>query len=344
VLGSLAAARVTWSLVGPNAQVVALEGNMLKLGFAAPGLARTFSNTRHTSAVEEAVYQTLGIRVRVEATLDEGPSGGGEATGGGTSGGGPSGGASSGGGPSGSSAGPVSGEPRREAPAPAAAPAPDWPDVTPPGGRVAAVSAPSASSDAVAVAGTAASGAAGGGLSGTSAALAPVSAQGSVAVAERPEPSRPEPTGPEPGRPEPARPAARPPSAASAADEAWLSGASATEPPADYDMPEPDPVYEDQAPEPARAPMSGAGGAREALRQANERRARAASAAAEPRRGAAVDAAPSSSRTAPAAAEPDFYDEPSADDPDITSAGMVGVPLVVQVLGGTVIDEIVEQP
>jgi DNA polymerase-3 subunit gamma/tau len=90
--------------------------------------------------------------------------------------------------------------------------------------------------------------------------------------------------------------------------------------------------------------MSGAGGAREALRQANERRARAASAAAEPRRGAAVDAAPSSARTAPAAAEPDFYDEPSADDPDITSAGMVGVPLVVQVLGGTVIDEIVEQP
>jgi DNA polymerase-3 subunit gamma/tau len=41
---------------------------------------------------------------------------------------------------------------------------------------------------------------------------------------------------------------------------------------------------------------------------------------------------------------PDFYDEPSADDPDITSAGLVGVPLVVQVLGGTVIDEIVEQP
>ncbi|WP_275006902.1 DNA polymerase III subunit gamma and tau [Promicromonospora iranensis] len=349
VLGSLAAARVTWSLVGPNAQVVALEGNTLKLGFAAPGLARTFSNARHTSAVEEAVYQTLGIRVRVEATLDEGPSGGGEPTGGGTSGGGPSGGASSGGassggGPSGGGAGPVSGEPRRETPAPAAAPAPDWPDVPPPGGRVAAVSAPSASADAVAAAGAAAPGAAGGGVSGTSAALAPVSAQGSVAVAERPEPSRPEPTGPEHGRPEPARPAARPPSAASAADEAWLSGASATEPPADYDMPEPEPVYEDQAPAPARAPMSGAGGAREALRQANERRARAASAAAEPRRGTAVDTGPSSSRTAAPAVEPDFYDEPSADDPDITSAGMVGVPLVVQVLGGTVIDEIVEQP
>ncbi|MDR7383649.1 DNA polymerase III subunit gamma and tau [Promicromonospora iranensis] len=348
VLGALAAARVTWSLVGPNAQVVALEGNTLKLGFAAPGLARTFSNARHTSAVEEAVYQTLGIRVRVEATLDEGPAGGGEASGGGTSGGGPSGGASSGGGPSGGGAGPASGEPRREAPAPTAAAAPEWPDVPPPGGRAATVSAPSASADALPVAGaaaTAAAGAAGGGLSGRSAALAPVSAQGSVAVAERPEPSRPEPSGPEPGRPEPARPAARPPSAASAADEAWLSGASATEPPADYDMPEPEPVYEDQAPAPARAPMSGAGGAREALRQANERRARAASGAdAEPRRGTAAGAAASTSRAAAPADEPDFYDEPSADDPDIASAGMVGVPLVVQVLGGTVIDEIVEQP
>jgi DNA polymerase-3 subunit gamma/tau len=109
-------------------------------------------------------------------------------------------------------------------------------------------------------------------------------------------------------------------------------------------MPEPEPVYEDQAPTPARAPMSGAGGAREALRQANERRARAANGAtAEPRRRAVADTGADASRPAAPADEPDFYDEPSADDPDITSAGMVGVPLVVQVLGGTVIDEIVEQ-
>jgi DNA polymerase-3 subunit gamma/tau len=342
VLGALAAARVTWSLVGPNAQVAALEGNTLKLGFAAPGLARTFSNARHTSAVEEAVYQTLGIKVRVEATLDEGPSGGTEASGG--SGGGPSGGVSSGGGPSGG--GPASsGEPRREAPAPAAAPAADWPDVPPPGGGTATASGPSAPVDAVAVAGATGASAASGGPARGSAAVATVVAQGSVAVAERPEPSRPEPTGPEPGRPEPSRPAARPPSVANAADEAWLSGASATEPPADYDMPEPDPVYEEQASAPARPPMSGAGGAREALRQANERRARAASAAvAEPRRGATADAGASVQRTATPADEPDLYDEPSADDPDIASAGMVGVPLVVQVLGGTVIDEILEQP
>lgn len=339
VLGALAAARVTWSLVGPNAQVAALEGNTLKLGFAAPGLARTFSNARHTSAVEEAVYQTLGIRVRVEATLDEGPSGGGAASGGGTSGGAPS------SGPGGGAGSAPSGETRGEAPAPAAASAQDWPDVPPPGGGVATVSTPSASADGMAVAGAAALGAGGGGAAGSTVAVAAAPAQASVAVAERPEPSRPEPTGPEPGRPEPSRPAARPPSASSAADEAWLSGASTTEPPADYDMPEPEPVYEEQGPEPARAPMSGAGGAREALRQANERRARAASGAAvEPRRGGAADSGAGAPRTTAPADEPDFYDEPSADDPDITSAGMVGVPLVVQVLGGTVIDEIVEQP
>jgi DNA polymerase-3 subunit gamma/tau len=346
VLGALAAARVTWSLVGPNAQVAALEGGTLKLGFAAPGLARTFSNARHTSAVEEAVYQTLGIRVRVEATLDEGPSGGGGAPGGGASGGGPAGGGPSGGGPSGGGAGSVasSGEPRREAPAPAAAPTPDWPDVPAPGGGTAAGS-PSAPADAVSVAGSAATNTAtataNGGGPGARTGLAPASAKGGVAVAERPEPSRPEPTGPEPVRPEPSRPPARPPAAASAADEAWLSGASATEPPADYDMPEPDPVYEDQAPAPAQAPMSGAGSAREALRQANERRARAAN-------GTPTEArtsTPASGPAAPASDDgPDFYDEPSADDPDITSAGLVGVPLVVQVLGGTVIDEIVEQP
>jgi DNA polymerase-3 subunit gamma/tau len=346
VLGSLAAARVTWSLVGPNAQVASLEGNTLKLGFAAPGLARTFSNARHTSAVEEAVYQTLGIRVRVEATLDEGPSGGGgAAAGGGPSGGGPSAGASSGGG------GPVSDEPSSEAPAPTTAPAPDWPDVPPPGGASATVSATPASVEAVAVVGATAMSAVGGGSSGGSVAIAPASAQGSVAVAERPEPSRPGPTGPESGRPEPSRPAARPPAAASAADEAWLSGASATEPPADYDMPEPEPVYEDRAPAeapaqasvPARAPMSGAVSAREALRQANERRARAASGAApDPRRDAPAKSGTSPTAAAPAG-EPDFYDEPSDDDPDITSAGMVGVPLVVQVLGGTVIEEILEQ-
>jgi DNA polymerase-3 subunit gamma/tau len=32
-------------------------------------------------------------------------------------------------------------------------------------------------------------------------------------------------------------------------------------------------------------------------------------------------------------------DEPSPDDPDIVSSGLVGAPLIAQMLGGTVIDE-----
>ncbi|MGW8568093.1 DNA polymerase III subunit gamma and tau [Isoptericola sp. NPDC055881] len=80
---------VTRALVGPNAQVTSLEGGLLRLGFAAPGMARTFSQPRHVDAVSESVYQTLGVQVRVEATVDEGRSGGGSAPSGGDPGGPP---------------------------------------------------------------------------------------------------------------------------------------------------------------------------------------------------------------------------------------------------------------
>ncbi|HEV6954308.1 MAG TPA: DNA polymerase III subunit gamma and tau [Promicromonospora sp.] len=387
VLGALAVARVTWSLVGPNAQVVALENGTLKLGFAAPGLARTFSNARHTSAVEEAVYQTLGVRVRVEATLDDGTSGGGTpggggAPGGGAPGGGTSGGVPGGGGgrPGGSGEGPrAAGGGSPAAPAPAAA-ATDWPEVTPPGGgaaasvatsgsaragtataapegRVAVVTRPAPAGDTTGPESAAAGAAQGPATTGAQAAAhaeltRPESTRPEPA---RPEPSRPEPSGPDatrrdagpgngsaPARADATRSAQRP--AASSVDEAWLAGASMSEPPGDYDMPEPDPVYEDQGPAAARPPVSGAVSAREALRQANERRARAANAGpAGPRQAPSGAPAAGGQAGAQATGEPDFYDEPSDDDPDITSTGLVGVPLVVQVLGGTVIDEIVEQ-
>ncbi|MFC6509129.1 DNA polymerase III subunit gamma and tau [Promicromonospora citrea] len=371
VLGALAVARVTWSLVGPNAQVVALESGTLKLGFAAPGLARAFSNARHTSAVEEAVYQTLGVRVRVEATLDDGTSGGGASggppPGGGASGGGtPAGTPGAGGGGAGSPRPAGGGTPTAPA---ATATATDWPEVTPPGGGAVASATSTGSGLATAVpAGSVAVAErpAPAGAAGPEAAPAE-EAQGSLAAGVQgtthPEPARPEPSRPEPSRPEPSGPdaarrdtgrtnrpgaarpdaatsAQRPGPAASSVDEAWLAGASVSEPPADYDMPEPEPVYEDQAPVAARPPVSGAVSAREALRQANERRARAANAGP-----AATRPGPSGSPAtgSPATDDPDFYDEPSDDDPDITSTGLVGVPLVVQVLGGTVIDEIVEQ-
>ncbi len=44
-----------------------------------------------------------------------------------------------------------------------------------------------------------------------------------------------------------------------------------------------------------------------------------------------------------ATVEPDPYDDSSADDPDIVSSGLVGVPLVIKTLNGTIIDEQVDQ-
>ncbi|MCM3534035.1 DNA polymerase III subunit gamma and tau [Cellulosimicrobium funkei] len=77
VLENLRASPVTWSLVSANAQVAELGADVLYLAFPSPGLARTFSSSRHTSAVQDVVYQTLGLQVRVEPRLDEGGQAGG---------------------------------------------------------------------------------------------------------------------------------------------------------------------------------------------------------------------------------------------------------------------------
>lgn len=361
VLGALQSARVTWSLVGPNAQVASLDGGTLRLSFGAPGLARAFGNPRHVSAVEDAVYQTLGLRVKVEAIVGDVPpsAGGGPAVpapagpspgdGGGDGGaisprtGGSGGEAASGGGAaSGGSAAPGGGAPGGGAAVgpgtPAAGDSSDtaWPEVPPPGGRapIASVTVPAVETNGARA----------------------------VAVVDRPASSR---AGAKSTRTTSA------PAASAAADQAWLAGAPLSEPPPDYDDgPEPEPVYEESAsaktaapgraataappaPDPAPtapahsaatngasgingAPATGGARAREMLRQAAERRA----AGTPPARGTSGSAAP---RATGPASDTMADDEPSVDDPDITSAGLMGVPLVVQVLGGTVIDEIVEQ-
>ncbi|WP_203767006.1 hypothetical protein [Cellulomonas denverensis] len=52
----------------------------------------------------------------------------------------------------------------------------------------------------------------------------------------------------------------------------------------------------------------------------------------------ARDAGRQASRPTPST--PDWADdEPSMDDPDISASGMVGIPLVVQALGGVIIEE-----
>ncbi len=323
VLQTLSSSRVTWSLVSANAQVGELTADTLYLAFQTPALARTFSTSRHTGAVQEAVYQTLGFQVRVEARLDEG---GGTAPG---------------------------------APAPAAPPSPrhDDPFVaeSSPPVDVSGHEAPGGQGVA-----PSASGSAGNGPSRATsltsdrvgAVAAPTAASGpaalhppgepasqheqrsSVAVQERPAPVAAAPVAP-----------AEPP-VVNAADEAWLAGASMTEPPADFDEgPEPPPEETRRAapsgnrqtlratapaapsaPTPAPAPAGPPPGVRESRRQTLERQA------------AEQKARQSSARVATSIED----DSPSDDDPDLASSGLVGAPLVAQLLGGVVIDETID--
>lgn len=141
------------------------------------------------------------------------------------------------------------------------------------------------------------------------------------------------------------------------ADAAWLAGVP-LEP--SFPEDEPEPPVEDPGPgaEPVRAPgpwaedpvavatpvatipapaapvaPAPAPSIAESIVEAAQRRAQAARNAPAP--------APATAPTA--AAEPDPYDDSSADDPDIVSSGLVGVPLVIKTLNGTIIDEQVDQ-
>jgi len=313
---------VTRALVGPNAQVASLEGGLLRLGFAAPGMARTFSQPRHVDAVSESVYQTLGVQVRVEATLDEGRAGGGAAA--------PSSGDLGGPPPQDPPPGPPA-EPGPTAtarPASTGAPGPvgggdgGRPAGPPPGARS---SAPGASTPVATV---------------SAASAPPAGPRASAAVADRPGG----------GVAVAERPSVR--TAADDADAAWLAGAStapapvvdepretSVETPAEAtraaaapraDVP---PPWAVQEPEAAAPPSPPAGApVRETPRQAAERRVREAQQS---------EGRPS---WAPSSGAGPLDDEPSADDPDIASSGVFGVQLVVQVLDGKVVEEIADQP
>jgi DNA polymerase-3 subunit gamma/tau len=135
------------------------------------------------------------------------------------------------------------------------------------------------------------------------------------------------------------------------------SSATIDAPPDGEPIPEPPPGYDDDlepsggralAPPPvpeavyarqdAPSGLTGADRAREALRRAQAARNPV---------GGGVGSTGSGSRGEPAApsASGASFEELSADDPDLDggSSGLVGVPLVVKVLGGTIIDERVEQ-
>ncbi|UZN02858.1 DNA polymerase III subunit gamma and tau [Cellulomonas sp. S1-8] len=61
----------SWALVNQHAQILELDATTLRLGFAQPGLVTTFRNSNHGEVVARALSETLGVTARVEAVLDE---------------------------------------------------------------------------------------------------------------------------------------------------------------------------------------------------------------------------------------------------------------------------------
>lgn len=346
--------RVTGALVDPNnAQVAELDATTLRLAFTTPELATTFRNGPHADVVARAVRETLGFDVRVEASAGEPGSG-------------PAGHGSAGRAPSQRPAAPSSGSgPEVRAPssrpgAPAGRPAATRPsDDDDQEGHRRATPPPPSSPPPVA--------AAGGGVPADADGWVPGEEPEDPWATPAPEPSPAPRGGPAtpsdgPGRPREApqapAPAARAvptvPGVISPADAAasWGDPAPATSAPGRAAVdPEP-PAHEDRADaRPNDASSSRAPGATGAERPApaappGERVRPAVPAGPESafaraqRLAAAAAAAP---RPEPAAAPsgppPDLYDELSPDDPDVASSGLVGAPLVAQILGGTVIDE-----
>ncbi|MFE5342159.1 DNA polymerase III subunit gamma and tau [Isoptericola sp. NPDC056578] len=322
VLGAIQSPQAA-AFLGENAQVLTLERDVLRLGFAPAvvGLARR----GRPETISDAVYQALGVAVQVEIVENE-----------------------AGARPREAGSSPAPSDPGSDA-----AEEPDdsersddaaWPDVPPPGeGR----------------SGGGGGGATGGGEAGARPSAATVAAsepRPDTAVAVVEPPARRAPQDAPQRSPQPQQ-QARQVASVDEADAAWLAGVSLHEPPPD-DEPEP-PLDEPavarvgrpvasprpQPDVPASAPAAStpapsgpavsapaAPPARETPRQAAERRVREA------------QQSEGRSSWAPASGGNPADDEPSADDPDITSAGLVGVQLVVQVLDGKVIEEIAEQP
>ena len=73
VLGTLERRRVTWALVSANSQVASVEAGVLTLAFENSAIADRFRSGQHAENVALAVRETLGLHVRVEATV--GPAG-----------------------------------------------------------------------------------------------------------------------------------------------------------------------------------------------------------------------------------------------------------------------------
>ncbi|MFH5824999.1 DNA polymerase III subunit gamma and tau [Georgenia sp. AZ-5] len=64
--------RSTWTLVSQNAQVGEVSGGVLRLVFTTPGLATAFRSGPHAAPVQQALTETLGVNVRIDAIASDG--------------------------------------------------------------------------------------------------------------------------------------------------------------------------------------------------------------------------------------------------------------------------------
>ncbi|WP_336708662.1 DNA polymerase III subunit gamma and tau [Oerskovia sp. USHLN155] len=316
--------RLTWMLVRDNAEVAELTESTLVLSFSNGGAAGSFRNGNNSAALQEAVHKTLGFQVRIDVQIDEGDGTPRART---TAGPAPV-----------PSPQPASGAtpPARPLDAPVTPPTPSTPPQREASGGAAPPTAQVPGAGSVPSAPTAPQGTGALQVSGETAAV--TDQRGGVALQERPDPAS------QPSTPVAVAPVVEPP-VVNAADEAWLAGLPVTEPPADLDEGhEPPPAdvrpaapsgsgtgqrpsapTAPSAPTPA-VPTGPAPGVRETRRQTLERQA------------AEQKARQSSARVAVSMDD----DSPSDDDPDLASSGLVGAPLVAQLLGGVVIDETID--
>ncbi len=259
--------RVTWILVGQNAQVHDLDASVLRLSFPSAGMVDRFRD--HADVVARAVRETLGFDVHVQAVLADTPAGSDVVPGG------PAAPAT----PTGVPGGGPAAEPPHGIPSAAEAEA-SWDAPARPAGPPAqTAAAPGAGRSSGGAGPTSAHGSAGHGASGRGS-----SARSAATGAGRPPASSAVPARSAPAAvaPAPVAPAPGPPT-----DD--------YEPEPPIDLPD-DEIFDDPQPEdPGPPPVP-------------------------------------------------EDDEPSPDDPIIEGSNLLGAPLVARLLGGTVIEEQVDEP
>lgn len=303
--------KATWVLVSQNALVADLDATTLRLSFTAPGLATAFRGGTHADVVKQAVRETLGFDVRVEAVLAE-PGGGAPASaeGSGDHDADPAHSSSS---PRGRGRGTGDTTVRNGRPGSAGS-------MTP-----AQAAASWDSTGATATASTAAP---------TAPGVAPNSSAANPWSASDATPSHAAPNGASPNGASPNHSAVAGHDASGHAAVGGAAGARAAAdahttlsatPDEDPGAPEP---YDDDPGEPAHYPVP------EGLDHPVVEHAVSAREAAERAYAAGRESAH----------QAQVEDDPSPDDPDLMSTSLTGAPLVAQLLGGTVIDEQLDDP